>query len=158
MSSPLDEDAPALARVAVQAVTVLNDATADSVDYPGLSGPRDIEAVLSALARLSDELQETATHLDDYLSDQLREQRLKRAKGSSQTPVSVVGVAGGHWPRSATQPCTCPPCSPQPNWRCLRWARPTRAKRPVYPPGGWAVKGLPGVSRGGNCPHPRHGP
>ncbi len=95
MSSPLDEDAPALARVAVQAVTVLNDATADSVDYPGLSGPRDIEAVLSALARLSDELQETATHLDDYLSDQLREQRLKRAKGSSQTPVSVVGVAGG---------------------------------------------------------------
>ncbi len=95
MSSPLDEDAPALARVAVQAVTVLNDATADSVDYPGLRGPRDIEAVLSALARLSDELQETATHLDDYLSDQLREQRLKRAKGSSQTPVSVVGVAGG---------------------------------------------------------------
>jgi hypothetical protein len=95
VSSPLDEDAPALARVAVQAVTVLNDATADSVDYPGLSGPRDIEAVLSALARLSDELQETATHLDDYLSDQLREQRLKRAKGSSQTPVSVVGVAGG---------------------------------------------------------------
>ncbi len=95
MSSPLDEDAPALARVAVQAVTVLNDATADSVDYPGLSGPRDIEAVLSALARLSGELQETATHLDDYLGDQLREQRLKRAKGSSQTPVSVVGVAGG---------------------------------------------------------------
>jgi hypothetical protein len=95
VSSPLDEDAPALARVAVQAVTVLNDATADSVDYPGLSGPRDIEAVLSALARLSDELQETATHLDDYLSDQLREQRLKRARGSSQTPVSVVGVAGG---------------------------------------------------------------
>lgn len=95
MSSPLDEDAPALARVAVQAVTVLNDATADSVDYPGLSGPRDIEAVLSALTRLSDELQETAANLDDYLRDQLREQRLKRAKGSSQTPASVVGVAGG---------------------------------------------------------------
>jgi spore maturation protein SpmB len=95
VSSPLDEDAPALARVAVQAVTVLNDATADSVDYPGLSGPRDIEAVLSALARLSGELQETATHLDDYLSDQLRGQRLEPAKGSSQTPVSVVSVAGG---------------------------------------------------------------
>jgi len=51
--------------------------------------------VLSALTRLSDELQATASHLDGYLRDQLREQRLKRAKGSSQTPVSVVSLAGG---------------------------------------------------------------
>ncbi len=35
VSSPLDEDAPALARIAAQAVSVLNDATAASVDYPG---------------------------------------------------------------------------------------------------------------------------
>lgn len=94
MSSPLDEDAPALARVAAQAVTVLNDATEESVEYPGLTGPRDFEAVLSALTRLSDELQETAAHLDEYLRDQLREQRLKPAAGSSQTPASVVGDAG----------------------------------------------------------------
>jgi len=40
VSSPLDEDAPVLARVAVQAVSVLNDATAESVNYPGLTGLR----------------------------------------------------------------------------------------------------------------------
>lgn len=95
MSSPLDEDAPGLARVAVQAVSVLNDATAESVDYPGLTGVRDIEAVTSALAQLTNELQEAVTHLDDYLSEQLREQRLNPAKGSSQTPESAVAVASG---------------------------------------------------------------
>lgn len=95
MSSPLDEDAAALARVAVQAVSVLNDATAESVHYPGLTGLRDIEAVMSALARLTDELQVTAAHLDDYLREQLREQRLNPAKGSSQTPETVVATASG---------------------------------------------------------------
>jgi hypothetical protein len=68
VSSPLDEDAPALARVAVQAVSVLNDATEQSVDYPGLTGLRDTEAVMGALARLTDELQETVTHLNGYLT------------------------------------------------------------------------------------------
>ena len=95
MSAPLDEDAPALARVAVQAVSVLNDATAQSVDYPGLTGLRDTEAVMSALARLTDELQQTVTHLNAYLSEQLRENRLNPAKGSSQTPESVVALARG---------------------------------------------------------------
>ncbi len=38
MSAPLDEDAPPLARVAVRAVTVLHYATAESVNYPGLTG------------------------------------------------------------------------------------------------------------------------
>ena len=93
MSSPLDEDAPALARIAVQAVSVLNDATAKSVDYPGLSGLRDSEMVISALARLADEVQETAAHLDGYLSEQLREQRLGPARGSSQTPQCAVETA-----------------------------------------------------------------
>ncbi len=95
MSSPPDEDAPALARVAVQAVTVLNDATAESVHYPGLTGLRDIEAVMSALVRLTDELQETVTHLNDYLSEQMREQHLNPPTGGSQTPESVVAIASG---------------------------------------------------------------
>ena len=45
---------------------------------------------MSALARVTDELQETVTHLNDYLSEQLREQRLKRAKGSSQDLLRTV--------------------------------------------------------------------
>jgi len=64
------------------------------VDYPGLTGPRDTEAVMSALGRLADGLQETVAHLDDYLGEQLREQRLKPAPGGSQTPASAV--AGAH--------------------------------------------------------------
>jgi len=93
VSSPLDEDAPALARVAAQAVSVLNDATAESVDYPGLTRPGDTEAVMSALGRLADGLQETVAHLDDYLSEQLREHRLKPTPGGSQTPESAVASA-----------------------------------------------------------------
>ena len=93
MSAPLDEDAPAVARIAVQAVSVLNDATAESVDYPGLTGPRDSEAVMSALARLADELQDTAAHLDAYLSEQLRDQRLHAAPRSSRSPQTAVHTA-----------------------------------------------------------------
>ena len=95
MSAPLDEDAPAVARVAVRVVSVLNDATAGSVNYPGLAGPRDSEAVMSALARLAEELQQTAAHLDAYLSEQLREQRLHAAPRSSQDPQTAVRTARG---------------------------------------------------------------
>lgn len=42
----MDEDAPALAGVAAQAIDVLNDATCASVRYPGLSGLADTEAVV----------------------------------------------------------------------------------------------------------------
>lgn len=37
----MDDDAPRLAGVAAQAVTVLNDATCASVQYPGLQGLPD---------------------------------------------------------------------------------------------------------------------
>lgn len=93
MTSPLDEDAPALAQIAVQAVRVLNDATDVSVAYPGLGGTRDTEAVLSALARLAEQVQETAAHLGGYLSEQLQEQRLHPAHGTSQLPESAVDSA-----------------------------------------------------------------
>lgn len=94
MSQPLDEDAAALARTAAAAVGALNDATAASVDYPGLAGPRDAEDVLVALATLSDGLQETATHLTRYLVDQLQEDRLAATDGSSQPPSAAVRAAG----------------------------------------------------------------
>ncbi len=48
---------------------------------------------MSALARLADEVQETATHLDGYLSDELREQRLGPVRGSSQTAECAVETA-----------------------------------------------------------------
>ena len=95
MSSAMDEDAPALARVAAQAVAVLNDATTESVDYPGLAGLRDTEAVLGALARLADELQETTAHLTGYLTDQLDAGRLLPAQGTTQPPTSAVATARG---------------------------------------------------------------
>ncbi|MDP9390332.1 MAG: hypothetical protein M3P89_02865 [Actinomycetota bacterium] len=50
---------------------------------------------MGALARLSGELQETVAHLNDYQTDQSREQRLTQVKGSSRTPAYVVGIAGG---------------------------------------------------------------
>ncbi len=49
---------------------------------------------MSALRRLSEELQETVTHLNGYLGEQLCEQRLNPAKGSSQPPGCVVAIAG----------------------------------------------------------------
>ncbi len=93
MSQPLDEDAVALARTASRTVEVLNDATCDSVAYPGLGGLEDAEAVLAALTSLADELRETAAHLARYLVDQLHEDRLAATPGSSRTPAAAVGAA-----------------------------------------------------------------
>ena len=92
MDSPLDEDAPAAAGVAAAALDVLSDATADSVGYPGLDSVRDLEAVLRALARLSDNLQDTARHLDDYLTGQLGQDQLAATRGST-TPAAAVQAA-----------------------------------------------------------------
>ena len=93
MSAPLDEDAPRLARTAVRVVDVLNDATAQSVGYPGLAGPRDTEAVLGALARLADELTQTVSQLDGYLTDRLRTERLVPAPRSARPPAAAVDAA-----------------------------------------------------------------
>lgn len=90
---PMDEDAPALAGVAAQAVDVLNDATSASVAYPGLTGLADTEAVLVSLTRLADELQQTASHLGDYLLDQRAKGVLSTAGGSRQTVDAAVDRA-----------------------------------------------------------------
>ncbi len=45
------------------------------------------------MARLADEVQETAAHLDAYLSGQLRDQRLNAARSSSQSPQAAVATA-----------------------------------------------------------------
>jgi hypothetical protein len=66
------------------------------VDCARRTGLREAEAVMSALRRLSDELQEAVTHLDGYPGEQLCEQRLNSAKGSSQTP-EVSWRTPGHW-------------------------------------------------------------
>lgn len=92
MDNPLDEDAPAAAGVAAAALDVLNDATADSVGYPGLASVHDLEAVLAALAKLSANLQDTARHLDHYLTGQLSQQRLASTRAST-TPAAAVQAA-----------------------------------------------------------------
>lgn len=94
MTRPLDEDAPVVADVAAQAVDLLNDATDAEVGYPGLHSVDDLEAVLAALARLTDELHDTAGHLDDYLTDQVDEDRLEPSGAGRRDPRDVVRAAG----------------------------------------------------------------
>ena len=93
MQGPIDEDAPQVADVAAGAVKVLSDATDASVGFPGLDSVRDLEAVLAALARLAEELQETAGHLDHYLTDQLNRDGLT-TDSASPSP-RVAGHAAG---------------------------------------------------------------
>ena len=94
MPDPIDEDAPLVAVVAADAVDLLTAATDAQVGYPGLRSVRDVEAVLSALARLIDELHDTAGHLDDYLSDQLDQDRLAPAAAVPRAPGEVARVVG----------------------------------------------------------------
>lgn len=91
----MDEDAPALAGVAAQAVDVLNDATSASVRYPGLGGLADTEAVVVALTRLAAELQDTTAHLDGFLVQELAHDRLTGHDGSEATAAAAVAVARG---------------------------------------------------------------
>lgn len=86
----MDEDAPALAGVAAQAVHVLNDATCASVQTPGLGGLADTEAVVVSLTRLAEELQDTAAHLDGFLIEQLTEDRITGHDGSDATASAAV--------------------------------------------------------------------
>lgn len=86
----MDEDAPALAGVAAQAVHVLNDATCASVQSPGLDGLTDTEAVVVSLTRLAEDLQDTAAHLDDFLIEQLTEDRITGHDGSDATAATAV--------------------------------------------------------------------
>lgn len=93
VGSPTDEDAPALAAVAAEAVEVLNDATAPDVGYPGLDDTRDVEHVLGALNRLAGDLQQTAAQLARYLDDELIEGRLVPAAGSNDEVAQTVVAA-----------------------------------------------------------------
>lgn len=76
MSQPLDEDAVALAQIALTAAKTLNDATQPDVGYPGLTYPDDVAEVLDALARLAGGLQSTVAHLGRFMDEQLDAGRL----------------------------------------------------------------------------------
>ncbi|WP_250029358.1 hypothetical protein [Paractinoplanes maris] len=82
MSSPIDEDAPALATVAAEAVGLLSDATGPEVGYPGLTGTDDVEDVLASLNRIAGELQQTAAQLSRYVGDELDAGHLTPGPGS----------------------------------------------------------------------------
>ncbi|MFI5931941.1 hypothetical protein [Actinoplanes sp. NPDC051494] len=84
MSSSIDEDAPALATVAAEAVGLLNDATGPEVGYPGLAGSDDVEDVLAALNRMAGDLRQTVAQLTRYLNDEVT------------TELSASGTTGRH--------------------------------------------------------------
>ncbi|WP_203819176.1 hypothetical protein [Paractinoplanes ferrugineus] len=93
MSSPIDEDAPALATVAARSVELLSDATGPEVGYPGLTGTGDVEDVLAALNRMAGDLQQTATQLKRYLDDEFAAGHLTRAPGSNGQNAETVAAA-----------------------------------------------------------------
>ncbi len=76
MTQPLDEDAVALAQIALTAARALNDATQPNVGYPGLTYPDDVAEVLDALARLAGGLQSTVAHLGRFMDEELDAGRL----------------------------------------------------------------------------------
>ena len=76
ISTPVDEDAPALAQIAQHAAKALDDATAPDVGYPGLTHPEDVAEVLAALAALAGGLQRTLAHLGRFLDEELDAGRL----------------------------------------------------------------------------------
>ena len=93
MSSPIDEDAPALATVAARSIGLLSDATGPEVGYPGLTGTGDVEDVLAALNRMAGDLQQTATQLTHYLDDEFAAGHLTRAPGSTDQNAQSVAAA-----------------------------------------------------------------
>lgn len=93
MSSPIDEDAPALATVAAKSVGLLNDATGPEVGYPGLTGTDDVEDVLAALHRMAEDLQQTAAQLTRYLGDEHDAGHLASAPGSPAQQAGTVAAA-----------------------------------------------------------------
>ena len=108
----MDDDAPQVAGAAAQALTVLSDATCASVQYPGLHGLPDAEAVLAALTRLADDLGDTAAHLNRYLLAQLEDQQVLALDGSGSAAEAVqaarrtleqVRDAAGHLSSLLTQ-------------------------------------------------------
>lgn len=90
----MDDDAPQVAGAAAQALTVLSDATCASVQYPGLHGLPDAEAVLAALTRLADDLGDTAAHLDRYLLAQLDDQQVLAVDRFRSTASAVQAARG----------------------------------------------------------------
>lgn len=87
VTHPIDEDAPALARAAREAMTALTAATEAGVDYPGLDYPDDVEDVLGALGALAGGLEQTVSQLGPFLEEMLRAGRLD--EGSSDPAASV---------------------------------------------------------------------
>lgn len=93
MSSPIDEDAPALATVAAKSIELLSDATGPEVGYPGLTGTDDVENVLAALHRMAEDLQQTATQLTRYFDDEFAAGHLALAPGSTGQDARTVAAA-----------------------------------------------------------------
>ena len=83
ISTPLDEDAVALARITREAAKALDDATQPDVGYPGLEYPDDVADVLRALAHLAGGLQRTLAHLGRFLDEELDAGRLTGPGDSS---------------------------------------------------------------------------
>ena len=93
VSSPIDEDAPALATVAAESIGLLSDATGPEVGYPGLTGTGDVEDVLAGLNRMAGDLQQTATQLTRYLDDEFAAGHLTRVPGSIDQNAWTVAAA-----------------------------------------------------------------
>jgi hypothetical protein len=90
MSSPIDENAPALATVAAESIGLLSDATGPEVGYPGLTGTGDVEDVLAALNRMAGDLQQTATQLTHYLDDEFAAGHLAPASDATDRTVAAA--------------------------------------------------------------------
>lgn len=92
MTEPLDEDAPALAAVAADATTLLEASTDEGVGRPGLEDLGDAEDVVTQLSRLAEDLQQTMTHLGDYLDQQSAADSARPGLGAARQALGDVRV------------------------------------------------------------------